>query len=255
MSKSLIEAMKRRADAVENWVSKTTVIPLDEVIWEIRQHQDKQPQNVVERVAHAIKEYADTLPQSSRDAPLFRSHRIGFAKVALAAIPKRQDCHKILQDILSRFKSCIGGGNGEIEGDKEAIAEAEAAIATMGDAFAASGKPISDNEASFRLALEAIREIWSGSECGEPVHAQEAYAIHLCKQMYQEAVDALRGEAPKREYSNRVLTNTALGVILNHRDVLPEHIVEWASQKIDLSGAEDITDEIDNEIEVQEPKP
>lgn len=48
------------------------------------------------------------------------------------------------------------------------------------------------NEAPFRMALESIREIWAGSECGQPVHAQEAYAINLCKQMYQEAVDALR---------------------------------------------------------------
>ena len=30
-----------------------------------------------------------------------------------------------LKDILSRFRSCIAQGNGEIEGDKEAIARAE----------------------------------------------------------------------------------------------------------------------------------
>lgn len=40
-------------------------------------------------------------------------------------------------------------------------------------------------------ALEEIREVWAGAECGEPVHAQEAYAIHLCKQMYAIAVQAL----------------------------------------------------------------
>ena len=34
-----------------------------------------------------------------------------------------------LKDILSRFRSCIGGGNGQIEGDDEAICSAEAAIA------------------------------------------------------------------------------------------------------------------------------
>jgi hypothetical protein len=34
-----------------------------------------------------------------------------------------------LKDILSRFESCIGGGNGEIEGDKEAIAVAKEALA------------------------------------------------------------------------------------------------------------------------------
>ena len=40
-------------------------------------------------------------------------------------------------------------------------------------------------------ALEKIREVWAGAEAGEPVHAQEAYAIHLCKQMYQIAVTAI----------------------------------------------------------------
>jgi hypothetical protein len=34
-----------------------------------------------------------------------------------------------LCDILSRFKSCIAQGNGEIEGDKETIAEAEKLLA------------------------------------------------------------------------------------------------------------------------------
>lgn len=45
-------------------------------------------------------------------------------------------------------------------------------------------------------ALAEIREVWAGSECGEPVYAQEAYAIRLCKQMYQIACDALSGKAP-----------------------------------------------------------
>lgn len=36
-----------------------------------------------------------------------------------------------------------------------------------------------------------IREAWAGAEVGKPVHAQEAYALRLCKEMYQEAVDAL----------------------------------------------------------------
>jgi hypothetical protein len=36
-----------------------------------------------------------------------------------------------LKDVLSRFRSCIGGGNGKIEGDDEAIRSAEAAIAII----------------------------------------------------------------------------------------------------------------------------
>jgi len=42
-----------------------------------------------------------------------------------------------------------------------------------------------------RAALAEIREVWAGAECGEPVYAQEAYAIRLCKQMYGIAVEAL----------------------------------------------------------------
>ena len=34
-----------------------------------------------------------------------------------------------LRDVLSRFRSCIAGGNGEIEGDREAIERANALIA------------------------------------------------------------------------------------------------------------------------------
>ena len=43
-----------------------------------------------------------------------------------------------------------------------------------------------------RSALSEIREVWAGSEVGEPVYAQEAYVIRLCKQQYQIACDALR---------------------------------------------------------------
>ena len=45
-----------------------------------------------------------------------------------------------------------------------------------------------------REALAEIREVWAGSECGQPVHAQEAYAIHLCKQMYELACAALAAQ-------------------------------------------------------------
>jgi hypothetical protein len=40
-------------------------------------------------------------------------------------------------------------------------------------------------------ALREIAEEWAGAECGEPVTAQEAYAIHLCKRMYGIAVAAI----------------------------------------------------------------
>ena len=58
-----------------------------------------------------------------------------------------------------------------------------------------------DNEMLARHALQAerdalarrlheIAEEWAGAECGEPVHAQEAYAIALAKRMYTIAVEA-----------------------------------------------------------------
>ena len=37
--------------------------------------------------------------------------------------------------------------------------------------------------------LHEIAEEWAGAECGEPVHAQEAYAIALAKRMYTIAVE------------------------------------------------------------------
>jgi hypothetical protein len=45
-----------------------------------------------------------------------------FARIVIS---ERDALKSSLRDILSRFKSCIAQGNGEIEGDKEAIAEAE----------------------------------------------------------------------------------------------------------------------------------
>jgi chromosome segregation ATPase len=45
---------------------------------------------------------------------------------------------------------------------------------------------------ALRRALHEIAEEWAGAECGEPVHAQEAYVIGLAKRMYGIAADALR---------------------------------------------------------------
>ena len=42
-----------------------------------------------------------------------------------------------------------------------------------------------------RRALHEIAEKWAGAECGEPVYAQEAYAIGLAKRMYALAVEGL----------------------------------------------------------------
>lgn len=54
------------------------------------------------------------------------------------------------------------------------------------------------SERAARMAAEqALREIveeWAGAECGEPVYAQEAYAISLAKRMYALAAAALAQE-------------------------------------------------------------
>lgn len=46
-----------------------------------------------------------------------------------------------------------------------------------------------------RRALHDIAEEWAGAECGEPVYAQEAYAIELAKRMYALAVKGLAPNA------------------------------------------------------------
>ncbi len=43
----------------------------------------------------------------------------------------------------------------------------------------------------FNQACCEIREEWAGAECGEPVYAQEAYAIGVAKRMYAIAVAAI----------------------------------------------------------------
>lgn len=42
-----------------------------------------------------------------------------------------------------------------------------------------------------RRKLHEIAEEWAGAECGEPVHAQEAYAIGLARRMYALAVEGM----------------------------------------------------------------
>jgi hypothetical protein len=48
--------------------------------------------------------------------------------------------------------------------------------------------------AELERALRDIAEEWAGAECGEPVYAQEAYAIGLAKRMYALAADALKAK-------------------------------------------------------------
>ena len=45
--------------------------------------------------------------------------------------------------------------------------------------------------AELEALLHEIAEEWAGSECGEPMTAQEAYAVRVAKRMYAIAVRAL----------------------------------------------------------------
>lgn len=56
-------------------------------------------------------------------------------------------------------------------------------------------RELADELDMLRRALHEIAEEWAGAECGEPVHAQEAYAIALAKRMYALAAAALRTNA------------------------------------------------------------
>ena len=60
-----------------------------------------------------------------------------------------------------------------------------------------SGKTeqLQDEVERLNRALHDIREEWAGAECGEPVTAQEAYAIGLAKRMYALAVEAMEKPA------------------------------------------------------------
>ena len=51
---------------------------------------------------------------------------------------------------------------------------------------------LSDRIADLELALSEIREVWAGSEGGEPVTCQEAYFQRLVVQCYEIAVEALK---------------------------------------------------------------
>ncbi len=57
--------------------------------------------------------------------------------------------------------------------------------------------PAGDAE-TYRLALHEIAEEWAGAECGEPVTAQEAYAIELAHRMYRLAVAAQKQQEDKQ---------------------------------------------------------
>jgi len=75
---------------------------------------------------------AETEPFTLLDLIAYHAHS-AIASATADAILCTQDAAPelldSLRDVLSRFRSCIAGGNGEIEGDREAIERANALIA------------------------------------------------------------------------------------------------------------------------------
>lgn len=58
------------------------------------------------------------------------------------------------------------------------------------DLHAQANKRLQERAERAEAALHEIAEEWAGAECGEPVTAQEGYAIELCKRMYRIATEA-----------------------------------------------------------------
>lgn len=74
------------------------------------------------------------------------------------------------------------------------------------------------------------------------------YAIHQHRttkslDAYAEEITSLLATRERESGDRLTVMNTALGVILNYRDVIPPHIVQWAESKVDLSDAEAIPDD------------
>ena len=99
------------------------------------------------------------------------------------------DCHvRPLIERLRTFAALDGGDISDVE-------EAADSLERLLDELTLCGelkRNYQEQHATARQALHEIAEEWAGAECGEPVHAQEAYAIGLAKRMYALAAAALR---------------------------------------------------------------
>lgn len=87
------------------------------------------------------------------------------------------------------------------------LAERDALKQTLHDELDANLR-LRDLGEQAREALHEIAEEWAGAECGEPVHAQEAYAIGLAKRMYAIAAAALAQEPAHTDHPARHFDRT-----------------------------------------------
>lgn len=94
----------------------------------------------------------------------------------LGQAPTRAD----VDALMKRCQVGVGGRNA-----------LDNAHSIMADCYGTLGRQKIEIE-RLRRALHEIAEEWAGAECGEPVHAQEAYAIGLAKRMYALAAEGLK---------------------------------------------------------------
>ena len=89
-------------------------------------HQNALGHIIAEKIGYQVT------PESQADAVFTVVGAREAAVIALVreAAGENADLAASLKDVLSRFRSCIAQGNGEIEGDKEAIARAEGLLRT-----------------------------------------------------------------------------------------------------------------------------
>lgn len=83
--------------------------------------------------------------------------------------------------LLETLATKLGTTAEHLWGVLDRLARAEAELATLRKQLAERDAEI----VALKGRLHEIAEEWAGAECGEPVTAQEGYAIGLCKRMYR----------------------------------------------------------------------
>jgi hypothetical protein len=83
-----------------------------------------------------VEAYENLVPQVIADnyaliakRDQLQAHNDNHRHMIEGLVEQRNELRQALEDILSRFESCISGGNGELEGDEPAITHAKQAIA------------------------------------------------------------------------------------------------------------------------------
>lgn len=102
---------------------------------------------------------------------------------------------KTLQERLAAARKIIGILAAEGRGPRMSIPvrsdeDEDFVVAYAIDDAKAALDAQAERIASLERRLHEIAEEWAGAECGEPVTAQEAYAIQLARRMYQLATGA-----------------------------------------------------------------